>query len=643
MATIGSLALAIRARTERLKTDLKPALDEIARLGEVMKASGMEAKEVERHMGRMRAEAVRGAGGAQQHADATEAFGQRLRNAKTAAAALTGAISAMSSEVGGAVGHVTRLGTSLTASFLAGGPGALGATALAAGIAAIADASREAERAAEETAKAQKRWFEDQERQAVQVRDRVLELRDAVRAAALGAPGLASGIGAERRQAEEFTKDLEQQEEIRRRIAKLQEVLVSKERDLAALAGTRTPTPMVRQSQKYVDAARAAVEAEKENLRVVQERLATRQEEAKLQNELAAETVKADREEAERSRMAATGVAAMELRAQNLRREVEDLETARSLEADRTRMIQEGALAARARASQLQGVIAKQDAQMRQQAEEARDAAFKDSDARLLGLGRHLKQKAQERARDREDATRRSQALARELQDLQASNRFELDRLRIKRELVDRMREANGSQREAALAAQVAQEKLSQLAAEEAHAAKEAADAAREKAQLAAAATAELARQKSLLKEQADITKRFANFGGSSPFGFGRGAVGTGMGMVGMAAQRRTVKGAPQGGGQGGGGQGGGFNLPDLTPQLKEIEAEISKIPPWYERLASAVTSVNAGTKRAVTELGKSTQKAVAALRQDQNELEVEVRSLAKAIERAGSGTGGGD
>jgi hypothetical protein len=581
------MALAVRARTEKLKQDLKPALDEIARLGEVMKGAGVEAKEVERYMARLRSEAVRGTGAFAQQDQAAGAFEDKLKRVKTATSAVAGAMSAMSSEIGGAVGHATRLGTSLMQSFLAGGSIAAGVTAIAAGFAAITGAAREA--------------------------------------------------AAEIERVRKKTEDLQAQS--RRTLESMQDTLARKQDELAV-------------SRKLMDSEEAAERQVRREwqARVRATEAGIAETKAKLQRwyeEVAAE-------EEKMHKLRAGGVGANEGEIQKRRGWIAENE------AHLKALQDELAAAKKIAALDLEAINHKRTkaAEAKKAADEAKAEA--DALAKMAAEGEEaikrrvedlgaVEAKREEAAASAEQADREAIARQRELRDamaeaygLQARMIGENARLeeQVLRDKMAAAGEAAMKAREAELVKQVEAAAETKVAEQ----AKEATEATRQRAAISAGTTNELIRQKQLLAEQADITKRFANFGGSSPFGFGKGVIGSGLGSIGMGPQRMRARVMPPaGGGSGAGGGGGGLNLPDLAPDIKALQAELAKIPPWFEKLASAVRSASAAGKGAVLDLGKAAERTATALRRDTDELRAEVRALAKAIERAGNGSGGGD
>lgn len=534
MALIGSLALSIRAQSERLRQDLKPALDEIKRVGQAMMDAGMSAQEANREMARMRADAVRGPKAV---AEATDGMRQKLQAAKQGAAALSGAISAMSSEVGGAVGHVTRLGTSLTSAFLAGGPVALGVTALAAGISAIAGSSSEAAKAAEEARKAHLRWMDDAKKATDTALERVEVLRDRMRAISLGAPELAGAFTDERKGAEVYKEKLDEVMAAELRLSNLQRDRAKAVAGLIKNPKTASGVLMNAPVEARIKALDAEIAREREKFEQGNKILRALEDEVRLRDQVAqheAESVKTTESRVEVTKEEVRAVKEVVQEKENLNKRIGDA----------------------------YGEIAD-----------------------MVAMEQKLKESSEAQAKAAETQADAAQAIA---------SATEM-RVEAEKAITEQVRE-----------------------------------------------------QQRLVTRRPDITKRFSNVGGSM-FGFGAGQAGTGIGDIGGDAARAARGAGPwsKGGGIGplaasiAGGK--GLDLPDPSAAIKAMDAEIAKIPPLFERLTGAVTGASATTRRVVGDLGRSTEKAVGALRSDQNAMEAEVRALARAIERAGAGNGAGD
>ena len=620
MATIGSLALAIRAKTDQLKRDLAPALSAIKEWGSAAVAAGADAKEVDRAMGRMRAEAMKGSDAMKGAGNAMEGG---LRRAKVAASALTGAISAVSSEVGGSIGHVTRLGTSLTSAFLAGGPIALGVTALAAGISAIAGSSREAEEAAKKAREAHIKWMEDARSKTRSLAEALAETQDHLRALRLGAPELAGRFTADRKEAEALRNVLDE-------IADSQRRLSAAQKTADQITEQRAATGLLQLSGQLLADAEAIIRIEREKLTALGEQAQKLQEGSRAADE--------------RLRLEKDGE-------QSVKRTATYMERLRGLVKGVASDFDAGAAAARKMADEAQRIDIARNKELAGQIKSgmgigAKGAPPKFSAEQLKSFDEMSRASQVEMVKRIEAAQKGKKAqtdlvtgLKRELDLLKLTTNEARERYMIQEKLNQRIKEAKGDEEAIALAKKISAIESAQLAEKEAQAAKE-------KAEAEAKATLEKVKQKGLMQEQLDITKRFANFGGTSAFGFGKGVIGTGMGAMNAPGGKVSYQGVtgPTGPSQGGAGvQGKGLNLPDLGPQFKALEAELAKIPPWYQRLADAVTSASAGTKQVVIELGQTTARATAALRRDQNQLAADVRALRRAIDRAGNGSGGGD
>jgi hypothetical protein len=576
VALIGSLALSVVAKTERLKQDLKPALDAIRDWGKAAEAAGLSTSEINREMARMRSEAARGP---KEAAAGTAALNQSLSKVKQGVAAVSGAISAMSSEVGGAIGHVARLGTNLTSSFLAGGPVALGVAAISAGFSAIAGSAGEAEAAINKTVEATAKLQKESAETIEQIQSQIDANNDRL-AVEYGVMSKdEAGDRARDRAYQAFIKKTSDQ------MLKARGMITYYEEELAFWEKQGRTTGSYNTGE--IGKRRADLEHWQAELKRLED---LRQKRAELEGgEIAIERRQRERaaekkEQEERDeKLNKAGQAAADERVKSLR---EELEVTKEIADERAAIVQKE----------------KED---------------------LAGLNKRITDAYGEEARRVAEGVRAQQSIA------------------------DGSLSAQG---EEAAARRVA-ELRARVDAEQdvAEAAKQAAAATKEKVEAEKQATEAVREQRRLVDKQADITKRFANFGGGSLFGFGAGQAGTGLGDIGRdAARARQAAGnipskidPNSAAGQIAGGK--GLNLPDLSPQLKAIEAEIAKIPPWYERMSQAVTGFGSTTRRVVGDLGRATDHAVGSLRADQDAMEAEVRSLAQQIERSGGGTGTGD
>jgi predicted nucleic acid-binding Zn-ribbon protein len=630
--TITSLAASIRVRAESMKQDIKPALEAIESWGKAAKEAGLDTQTINREMGKMRAEAARGPKAA---AEATDSFRQKLTAAKQGAAALSGAISAMSSEVGGAVGHVTRLGTSLTSAFLAGGPVALGVTAISAGIAFIAGESAKAAEEAEKAKKAHSEWAESGARLTQEYAASVDALRRKL-AALEGGP-------AEQRSYERWVRE--------------RSAVQVLEKDVERLTKRTADYAAARASQ-----ASAEQDAERQRARGSMGGRAMAGHFDEKAAKYAAEAESIQREIAELSAKIATHRATiLDLTNKTADAEERTEAAAKKVEGYKSRLkgivsginadMERGASATKEMAANAARINAALNKEFAQNIEDAygllakpppgyiskaqQDQVDKMSEDNFASLGKRLKAFEQEHAA----RVKSKDELRRQLELMGAANDFDRERMEIANRLADGIAKHAKDEEAQILLKQIAMRENVELAKREADENKRAAEEM--KKQL------EAQRQKSrLVGERKDITKRFGNVGGSA-FGFGMGQAGTGMGDIGAdAARAKRAAGDIPGKGSGIAAQlagGKGLDLPDVSAQMKAMEAEIAKLPPFFERLSGAVTSFSATTRSVVGDLGRSTERAVSGLRSDQNSLKEEVRALARDIERAGGGTGGGD
>lgn len=619
MATIASLALAIRARTERLKQDLKPALDEIKHWGASAVAAGGDAKEVNREMARMRAEALRGSDAAR---TTTRSFGETLRSARTAASALTGAISAVSGEIGGAVGHVTRLGSSIAQAFLAGGPIAAGVTAVTAGIAGLIAANNEVAEAAKRAAEEHRKWLDDAQKRVEALRDSVRNIQADLRATLLGAPELSGEfreqLRIDRERAGIWKQMRDAQERMREHQQTIDTTTVDDEFRAAAAGGEAGGYTRGDRSR-----AQQGVSDEREKLDALRKQLDALEEEERA----------LDRLGDARRQVAAEEAAADAQRKQGLdEQKRQQDEIAASIRA---------AVEASQRWLQTQDRLTASAARMRttvegiaKQAKSAGDIVAEGAWSKLTeGQNDSLLRLARaqdQRAAAKKASAERMQGYREELEDLQAGNRFARDRLEINRELERRLKAAqaaNAGAAEVEAIRAVAAARLTKLANEEADAVKRAAD---EKAR----ATKEMREQVELARKQVDITKRFAALPGTGgAFGFGAGTPGlTWSGGSGDMGRRRgqrpqTAKGQL--------GEPAAASL-DSSGKLKAIEGAWSKLPEALAREKAALASLEKSVLDGTARILKATEKSIASLKATVREHERRIREGEKRLARVG-------
>lgn len=390
MALIGSLALSIRARTEQLKTDLQPALKAIADWGEAAKKAGADAKEVDAQMARMRKEAYElGRTGK----DSGVSLQQGLSKAKVAASALTGAISAMSSEMGGAVGHATRLGTSLISSFLAGGPVALGITAITAGIAALAGASKEAQEEinrvreeAEKAGKAARDSLLSEGEQRARLRDQLAEKRGQVN------PGFASEQALRR--------------ELKGRLAVLEDGISEERRKIEKWSAERATLRVEMLKQTFGESGAneetakrdALIEAAREAISLKEQAAASARETAKLDLE-AANLARTQADQQERQEAALKRIKGI---VGGIGQDFEGVTKSLHAQAEAAKDVEKSLGRARGIAKSLNEAADDYAAAQQKAADKQQAAVLKSGDDMLLRLGRKLTEAAEARARAEE-------------------------------------------------------------------------------------------------------------------------------------------------------------------------------------------------------------------------------------------------
>lgn len=616
MATIASLALAIRARTEKLKQDLKPALDEIKAWGASAVAAGGDAREVNREMARMRAEALKGTEAAGRTGSK---FTETLRNARTAASALTGAISAVSGELGGAVGHVTRLGSSIAQAFLAGGPIAAGVTAITAGISALVGANNEAAEAAKKAAEEHRRWLDDARQRAEALRDTVRGIQADLRATSLGAPELSG----------EFREQLRIDKERANLWKQMNELQESARTERAKRAEMSDAEAWLRQHPDQGPRGMAkAFDRSVEDERQAKEKIAKLQEtlDALAEEEKALDDVRRVQQEAAAEQAAADAQRKKDLAEQKKQND----EIAASIK---------DAVEHAVRWAGAQAKVADETERTRRAMIETADKAREQRDAQNQTYWDDLRKGAEagnlrisklqdERAKAKSSAAERVQALRDELQDLQAGNRFARERIQIGRELDKSLKAAH-----AAKAGEAEVDALRAVAAARiAKLSKEEAEAVRRSAEEKARMTKEMREQAELARKQLDITKRFAALPGTGgAFGFGAGTAGLGWsGGSGDMGRRRGQRppsakdqlGAPA------------ASAVDSSAKLKAIEGAWSKLPEAIAREKAALSSLEKSVLDGTSRILKATEKSIASLKATVREHERRIREGEKRLAR---------
>lgn len=229
--------------------------------------------------------------------------------------------------------------------------------------------------------------------------------------------------------------------------------------------------------------------------------------------------------------------------------------------------------------------------------------------------------------------------IEREIELMKAANDFERERIEIERELGDLIAGHAEDAELIAAAKERAAIKLAELAEREAK-------AAAEKAAAEQKITEQKTEQNRLIKKQADITKRFANFGGTSLFGFGAGQVGTGLGSI-TGDVRRAQQGASgfsgQGGGQGGGGsspaseaiQGAADKIKSLSPEVQKVIETFRKIPPLWDQLGTKLGQLSQTTENGFEKTHRATEKAVETVSKSVRELDAKVRGFERRLNDA--------
>lgn len=555
MAVIGSMALAIRAQTEKLKGDLRPALDAIKEWGEAAKAAGADAKEVDRAMGRMRAEAMRGGEAGK---NAGRSMAESLGNARKVAASLTGALGVVGGEMSGVAGHAIRLGSSLTQAFLAGGPVALGVTAMTAGFAALAgaaaDSAKEIARArkeAEDFARAgQDRIAQDQEA-TQRIRDEMREKRGMEQA------GFAEEQATRRRQKKRLDELAAAIAEERRKITDWQR----EKADLEAL-----PTELRNAESGEISKRDEWIASAKKHLEVNEALLASARDLAKAENE----SVNLGRTKAEADRKAKESADAVKVVSDEI--------------ADVGKEI-------------LRGVEAWAEAQDK--------VSERVEQTRLKTLGAaEAAREAGERSAAKTEAAKEKAARAEE----------------------DRLRRLEIKDKAAADKAAAANAKISKMVSEQMQADHTALGLAQEKAGVEEKITQEKQRQTAAARELADITKRFANFGGAAGgmFGFGKGQMGFGWSQGRGDMPRRGTRTGPA----------SSKESPFDTKPLEQTAANVQQatkamqaLPPMFERVAQATKEMGAAAGAAADRMAKTTTAVV-------GEVAAKVRTLQQRVDR---------
>jgi hypothetical protein len=247
---------------------------------------------------------------------------------------------------------------------------------------------------------------------------------------------------------------------------------------------------------------------------------------------------------------------------------------------------------------------------------------------------------AEEARRKRETAAGNQAALREELELLRAANDHERERIRIKNELIERTRAAEGDFEQVALARKIADEKLAELERRIAEDAERTAAAAKETATATTSTT-------NAIRSQLDITKRFAAMPGSGGlFGFGAGQAGfswtPGYGDMGV---RRGKKRAPKPGKAAAPAAEAADipELPDLAPHVQAVLKAWQKVPPLWERLEKELKDLESGTVNGVDRMGRATERAVLQMKTAVRDLQAKVRSFEERLKRAADlGVAGG-
>lgn len=566
MATIGSMAISVRAQTEKLKQDLKPALDAIKDWGAAAKSAGVEAGEVDKAMARMRAEAMRGG---EQGKKAGASIEDGLKRGKTAAAALTGAISAMSSELQGTVGVALRLSTSLTQSFLAGGPIALGVTALGAAFSALAGSAGEAAKEmarsrqeAENFVRAGKQSIENDIEAAQALKDKMREQRG------------------------EESAGFAEEQAIRRRYA-------------ARLKAVDEGIATERQKIEQWNRERADIESAFQSYRGLSAS-EDASEEVKKRDQWIADA-KARLAAYEQMREAQRNLAATQLESLNLSKSKTEADAAAVALAEKVKAVHDGI------ASIQDGVVrrasewAEAQGRVAEQAERGRLAMLEMAD-KARGW------------RDTQNQTYWDSLV----KGAEAGN------LRISKLQNERAK------------AQKENARLAQQASEAMQVDHTALGMAQQREEIEKRITAEKQAQTAAVRQQLDITKRFANFGGAANgvFGFGAGAAGFSWG--GQQAQRRKAPGA---GAQGKGGS-GAFDpkpLQDTAAAADATAKALQALPPMFQRVADAAKSMATAAATAGDRMARTTVRVVADLASAEHALEKRVDRFERDLARAGA------
>lgn len=267
----------------------------------------------------------------------------------------------------------------------------------------------------------------------------------------------------------------------------------------------------------------------------------------------------------------------------------------------------------------------------------------KEEASREESIQANQKKSAEHWQKVKEAAAGTTRSMQREVELLRATNEGARERLRIQHELTDAIEAANGNQEQERLAAERAELKLAELARSEAE------DAAR-KAEAEKKATDEKQKQVALVRNLADITKRFANFGGTSIFGFGAGQVGTGLGDIGGASARANAAAAGPGN-KGKGAAAPGVQqaaeqaakaiaseakpLEDLAPFVQASTQQLKRMGDLWQRLGSGLRDHTAEVTRLFDRSAGIVEHGMSALAKGQADLRRRQTALEERVARA--------
>lgn len=635
MALFGSIALALRARTEGFAADLRTSTDAIKQWAVEARKAGMPAQEVSQRM----AEMQRNARAVAEQGAAAE---KGLKNLKTVASSTAGAVSALSSEMGGAVGSVTRLGGSLIQSFLAGGPIAAGITGITALVSGLVSGLGAGSEEIEKTRAASNRMAAEMQTAFTETLSATERLWVIIKSMREGRP---EDVATYDRQAElnkKITDSEERRAHLVERIRNWQKEIVEEEESFFRLKSeiAKREAWIAADQRENVKLLKQE-EADRERFRVDQIRIAE-----ELGQESRKETSEITRQRKEREQQVKKERELLQIRRElnNVLNSYDPLPTA-------TGGVPTGGgdgLSSDAREAQgaferfkervgskewMDPEDFKDVGKASKQVSDDWEKTKKESEQAALNLGKHLT--AFEKAHAEHQRFIESMRYETELQ--RAGNEFARERLRIQHELTENLIRAGADEAARAAAKELSAAKLTSLAKEEAEAAKAKADAEK-KAAIEKQKAAEHART------ELDITQKFANFNGAAggAFGFGKGMVGGTWSAEGGDFAKR--KNGPKKGAGSAGGAGGDGSVPqppaDATPKIDFLIKTIGRWAESNEKHVAGWDKFGQAVESAADRAAKATERGFARMDERMRRMEQKQRSLEQRIDRLSAGVG---